>query len=147
MTRGEGMSIPWRSLIFTSVMAALTRMHGVVEVIPYGLLKGIPFGKVVIPVTGMARNTVQAFGLMDICLRAPLTSSLLSIGESMTEPAISVRRSPDDLKMDVIKFRNLFFRIVYIHLIHFRISRLILRKFYFGPSHSYSGSIFEEPSS
>jgi hypothetical protein len=147
MTRGEGMSIPWRSLIFTSVMAALTRMHGVVEVIPYSLLKGIPFSEVVFPATGMARKAVEAFGLMDICLRAPLTSSLLSIGKSMTGPAIFVRRSSDDLEVEILKICYLFFRIVYIHLIHFRISRLILRNFHVGPSHSYSGSIFEEPSS
>jgi hypothetical protein len=121
-------------------------MHGVVEVIPYGLLKGIPFSEVVFPAAGMARKAVQALGLMDIRLRAPLTSSFLPIRECMAGPAIFVKRSSDDLKVQILKICYLFFRIVYIHLIHFRISRLILRKFYVGPSRSYSGSIFEEPS-
>src|SRR4030042_5120367 len=82
VTRGEGMSVPWRFLIFTSIMASFTRMHGVVEVIPYSLPKGIPFSEIVFPVTRMARNTMQVLGLMDICLRAPLTSPLPSVGKS-----------------------------------------------------------------
>ena len=112
MPRGERVFV-FRSFLFlTFVMAVFTGRHGVVKVIPDGLLNRISFGKVMLLVTGMAGDAVETFRLMDIRLRTPLATSLLPIGDGMAEPAIFIRRPSDDLEMEVFKIPHLFFRIV-----------------------------------
>ncbi len=113
MAWGERMSISRCFFILSFVMAVFAGIHGIVEVIPYRLLEGIPFCKVMFLITWMARNTVEPFGFMDIRLRTPLTTSFLSIGDGMTGPTIFIRRSSDDLEMKILKIGHLFFRIVY----------------------------------
>jgi hypothetical protein len=128
-------------------MADLTRIHRIVEIITDGLLKGIPLCKVVFPDIGMAGNTIQALGFMDICFRTPLTSPLFSIRVCMTGPTIFIRGSSDDLEVEILEIRHLFFGIVYIHLVHFQISRHLGRGFQQGPTCPYRRPIFEKPSS
>jgi hypothetical protein len=55
----KGMSIFRCLLILSFVMAVFAGIHGMVQVIPDGLLDGIPFCKVVFLVTGMAGDTAQ----------------------------------------------------------------------------------------
>lgn len=65
----------------------------------------------------------------------------------MAGPAIFIRNLSDDLKVEVIEFRNLFSGIVDSDFIRFQISRLVLRELHGCPAPSHSRSIFEEPSS
>lgn len=95
----------------------------------------------------MARDAIEAFGIMDIRLRTPLTTSLLPIRDGVTEPAIFVRRSSHHLEIKIPEIGHLFLRIVYIHLIDFRISGLIPRKYHCAPTCSDNRAVFEVPSS
>ena len=93
------MTIPRRFPVLAFVMAVFTGVHGVVEVIADGLLKGISFGKVVVGVTRMARETSEPFGLVDIRFGVPLAPSLLSVGDRMSGPTILIGGLSDNLKV------------------------------------------------
>jgi hypothetical protein len=54
MTGREGMSVSGSLFIFSLVMAVLTGVHGIVEIVPDRLLKRIAFGKIMFLVSGMA---------------------------------------------------------------------------------------------
>jgi hypothetical protein len=80
-------------------MAVFTGRHGIVKVIPDGLLNRIPFGKIMFLISEMAGYAVKAFRLMNIRLRTPLPASLVSIGGGMAEPTILIKRPSDDLEV------------------------------------------------
>ena len=79
-------------------MAVFTGGHGIVKVIPDGLLNRIPFGKIMLLITEVAGHAVKTFRLMDIRLGTPLAASLLSIGDGMAEPTILIKWPSDDLE-------------------------------------------------
>ena len=60
------MLIPGRILPLALVMTIFAGNHRIVQVAPYGLLDRVPFGKIVIVITGVAGDASQAFGVMDI---------------------------------------------------------------------------------
>jgi hypothetical protein len=88
-------------------MAIFTGVHGVVEVIPDSLLKGISFGKVVAEVTRMARETSEPFGLVDIRFGVPLAASFFSVGDRVTGPTIFIGGLSDDLKVKSLNPQSL----------------------------------------
>ncbi len=55
-------------LVLASVMAVLAGIHGMVQVASHGLLDRIPFCKIMIFITRMAGEALEAFGVMDISL-------------------------------------------------------------------------------
>jgi hypothetical protein len=103
------MAIPRRFPVFAFIVAVFARVHRVVEVITNGLLKGISFGKVVVAVTRMARETREPFGLMDVRFGTPLTPSLSSIGDRVTGPAIFIGGFSDELKVKRFEIGDLLF--------------------------------------
>ena len=105
--------------VFAFIVAVFAGVHGVVEVITDGLLKGISFGKVVVGVTRMARETSESLGLMDIRFGTPLTPSLFSVGGRVTGPTTLIGGFSDDLKVKSLEIGDLLFRIIHRHLIHF----------------------------
>jgi hypothetical protein len=102
-------AIPRRFPVFAFVVTLLARIHGVVKVIADGFLKGISFGKVVVAVTRMARETREPFGLMDVRFGTPLTPSLSSIGDRVTGPAIFIGGFSDELKVKRFEIGDLLF--------------------------------------
>ena len=112
------MAIPRRFPVFAFIVAVFTGVHGVIEVIADGLLKGISFGKVVVAVTRMARETGEPVGLMDIRFGAPLAPSLFSVGDRVTGPTILIGGFSDDLKVKSFEISDLLFRVVHRRLIH-----------------------------
>src|SRR4030042_5135746 len=99
----ERMSISRRPPVFSFVMAVLTGVHGIIEIVPDRLLKRIPFGKVMFLVSGMARDTIHSFGFVNIRLQTPVIAPFSFTVESVTGPTIFIRRPPDDLKMEFLK--------------------------------------------
>jgi hypothetical protein len=112
-------AIPRRFPVFAFIVAVFAGVHGVIEVIADGLLKGISFGKVVVGVTRMARETRESPGFMDIRFGTPLAPSFFSIGDRVTGPTILIEGLSDDLKVKSFEISDLLFRIVHRHLIHF----------------------------
>jgi hypothetical protein len=115
---GERMSVFGGSLILASVMAVFTGMHAVVQIISYGLLAGISFRKIVILITWVTGNAVEAFRFMDIFFYIPLAAYPSSVGCGVARPTVLVGGLPDDLKLKIFKIRHLFFSIIYYHLVH-----------------------------
>ena len=132
-------------LVLPFIMAVFTGGHGIVKVIPDGLLNRIPFGKIMSFVTEVAGYASKTFRLMDIRLGAPLAASLLPIGDGMTGPAIFIRMSSGDLETEIVKIGYLFFRIIDFHLFCLWVPGILLREFRRRPAGSYRGTIFEEP--
>ena len=93
------MAVPGRSPVFALVVAIFAGVHGVIQVIANSFLKGISFGKVVVTVTWVTRETSEPFGLVDIRLGVPLAPSLLSVGDRVTGPAILIGGLSDNLKV------------------------------------------------
>jgi hypothetical protein len=94
-------------------------VHGVIEVITDSLLKGISFGKVMVGVTRMARETSEPLGFMNIRFGTPLAPSLFSVGDRVTGPTTLIGGLSDDLKVKSLEISDLLFRIVHRCLIHF----------------------------
>jgi hypothetical protein len=126
-------------------VAVFTGVHGVVEVIADGLLKGISFGKVVVGVTRMARETREPLGLMEIRFGPPLAASLFSVGDRVTGPTILIGGLSDDLKVKSLEISDLLSRIVYRHLIHFRSLCFSLVELECRPACSDSWAVLENP--
>jgi hypothetical protein len=64
----EGMLIFGGILALAFVMTVLAGIHGMVQVASYSLLDRIPFGKIMIFVTRVARDALEAFRVMNIRL-------------------------------------------------------------------------------
>ena len=113
------MSVSGSLSIFSLVMAVLTGVHGVVEIIPDRLLERIPFGQIVMLISRMAVDTAQPLCLMSIRFSLPLLSPFPFLKCRMAGPAVFIRRFPHDLEMKVLKIGHL-------HTINRQITRFIL---------------------
>ena len=104
----EGMFIFGRILALAFVMTVLAGIHGMVQVASYGLLDRIPFGKIMIFITRMAGDASEAFGVMDVRLWVPLTTSPFSVGHRMTRPTILIGGFSHNLNVKIFKSATSF---------------------------------------
>ena len=139
------MAIPRRFPVFPFVVTVFAGVHGVVEVIADGFLKGISLGKVVVGVTRMARETSEPLGLMDIRFGTPLAPSLFSVGDRVTGPTILIGGPSDDLNVKSLEISDLLFRIVHRHLIHFGSLCFSLYELERRPACSDGWAVLENP--
>jgi hypothetical protein len=140
------MFVPGRFLVLALIVAILARIHGIIKVLPYGLLEGLSLGKIVFLIARMAGDAMDIFCFMDIRVRTPLAASLLSIGDGMTGPAVLVRRCPDDLLVETFEVGSLLQGIVDRDLVCLRVFNVPLRKVQFCPARAGRGPFSKESS-
>jgi hypothetical protein len=105
-------------LVLAFVMTVLAGFHGMVQIASYGLLDRIPFGKIMIFVTRMAGDASEAFGVVDVRLWVPLTTSLFSVGRCMTRPTILIRGFSLNLNVKIFKVGHFFLSVIHGDLIY-----------------------------